>query len=312
MVSFEPDGFGPYAAASYCADYLELLAWLHRAPLWGDYDEYLRGADLRLSETFVGGGLDEPAGIPEGHDEPERLGSNESQESKILFVKDILHERAALLGDLYPFEISSDRLLRVRSNPNYLGLLALCHLHVSSDENGEAPTKVFERAVADTFRAAGLGAAVMGTSTGTDFRSALEAVCEELGLSGDANAVTHSRWRKDDGADCVVKFQFGENRTGQWVFVGQATITGSQNWKKKGNEPSGKAWKGYLCLPDNPGKFLAVPHHVQRDVWQYLCSHIDGGIVIDRLRLCAMASRECADLADAAERLERAGVAELS
>jgi len=313
MINFEPDGFGAHAKASYCADYLELLAWTQKAPRWGDYDEYLRAAAVRVAESYVGGDLARELAGDDFDSDAADFGGDAAGVSKIFYVKNVIEERVELLGDEYPFEAHDDRLVFKRENDNYLGLLSLCHLHVSKDSGGDSPARIFERTVSDSFRSAGFAAAVMGTSSSSTFEEALLGVCSDLDLTGNPNGIAYSRWRKDDGADCIVKVPFGERRRrpGQWIFVGQATIAGSHRWLEKSRETSASAWRSYLCLHQDPGRFLAVPHHVQRDAWQYLTDRFDNGLVIDRLRICSMVRSTNPDLAAAAARLVRVGVKEL-
>lgn len=277
MITFEHESYGTYARASYCADYLEMLAVAGMAPHWGDYDDYLQNNNVPLREVFRGGqvAIQQASG-----DDDVRL---------IRFVKNILNERFTVLGDSYPFQLGDDRLIaRDISTSTYFGLLALCQLHVINDRAAVVPESAFEVCLYDAMRNVGLVADNVGTSMGRGFQGALQNACDVLGLVANPDGVTHPIRARDEDIDSICRFEFRDPRRGQWMLIGQATCASSNDWQRKAREPARNAWATYTSSWPAPQIFLAVPHHVQPDTWAFLLDHYDEGFVVDRLRIAAM------------------------
>lgn len=296
MITFQYESYGTYARSSYCADYLELLALLGAAPHWGDYDDFLSGARVPLKEAFRGAFIEPMPGELVGR--------------PINFVRNTLDERAAVLGDRYPF-VLSDRRLELKpgwEDDTYLGLLSLLQLHVIEDAQVVRSELAFEISVRDSMRSAGLLAETVGTSSGAGFRASLEQACTQLNLVANPDGVAHPKLARDEDVDTICRFNFSDVRRGQWLLVGQATCAKSDEWQHKAKEPSSGAWATYTSCSPKPRVFLAVPHHVQSDTLAFLLGHLDEGFVVDRLRLTAIRQAPTAEEQTAIDRVRQLGV----
>ena len=278
-LSFKPLAYGRNLRASYCADYLEVLALLGKAPRWGDFGDFV--GDLDLAPNLQSS--------QESDWDGEAEDSKEDESDVIQRVKDQISERSTLLGIKYPFEITSDGLKRKaeksKSQDIYLGFLALTMLHTAEKSNcNPRPEKELENSVAESLSNLGMMCAVMGTTSDVQgkFSARLGNVGTILNLIVNDSAVVRAKHAQDEGVDVVGLIELHDRRSSQWSFIGQVTCANSDEWLRKAKEPRAEAWKKYLGLSLKPQVFLAVPHHAEQLVFRHLGDDV---VVLDRIRL---------------------------
>lgn len=204
-------------------------------------------------------------------------------------VERLIRSRSMVLGALYPFELRGQKLA-VRNGFDldespYVALLAICMLHawgISASVNVEL---AFERLVARSMTARGIPATQVGTSMSGTFVTRLETAASLLGLRADATAAARAVFAQDEGVDVLASNVWPDQRAGQWIWLGQATCASSDKWKAKITEPSPKQWEKFLLESIRPAAFLAVPHHVDDRVFEWLLQKGNDATVLDRLRL---------------------------
>lgn len=309
MITFRHRAYGTHAQASYCADFLEVLAVCGHRVFWGDFDDFLSDSRVRITQKIT------PAGTTLGLDDSDEDDDDRDDDVLALrnveLVKTIIEERVSVLGRRYPFEVSNRGLSpsrEIESSP-YIGILSLCQLHVVSDRSELNPELAFELSVHESLLAAGLKAAHLGTGAGRgSLANAITAAGSELGFAANPNAASRSAYAKDDGADHLAKLEFNDERSGQWVLLGQTTCARSNDWGHKANEAKPKLWSKYMSLTPMPRTFLAVPHHVDAKPLQLFYDREAEAIVLDRLRLCCMRETQIASEQSAFRRLLELGV----
>lgn len=273
ILKLERDAYGTYARHSAIADFLELAA--------------LAGTKIRqadVARVFERDGLDlEPSVF-------ERLvpGEDEADKYKHMArrVFDILEERARILRERYPLQLSGGSLTRRRRTRVglYVALLSMTTAHSHNLNTPHNPRRVFEQIVARCLERSGLRTATMGTSVAGAFSVRLDAACAAVGLQAAPGAVIVSSAAQDEKVDTLVHLDLGCGRRGRWLAVGQATVGSSNSWVEKITEISTREWR--LLTGDwlQPSAFLAVPHHVDRFHWDKLLQD-HGRLIFDRLRL---------------------------
>jgi hypothetical protein len=291
------DAYGTYARTSALADFAELYAWTAGplseaalADLINDNGWVRRMHDLvrlpddpREDEAVE---MDEEATEGGVEEEPWSAAAGS--------VFDLLRERADTLSDSYPFSVSDVLERRNGVGPYrdlYLALLALTLSHaygVSCDDLD--PKQVFEDTVEATLSSRGLLATNVGRhGRGRGYFD--EAVIDagtEIGLRPTPTEGTRRVYANDEKVDAVAHLSWDDDRNACWTFIGQATCAASDEWPKKLGEPGPEAWRKYLGITVLPRPFLAVPHHVEQPMFEYLVGQ-DGRMVLDRLRLCRRA-----------------------
>jgi len=206
-------------------------------------------------------------------------------------VFDVLRDRADILGTSYPFAVGA-QLERRESEGEYwrlyLALLALTLSHaydIGCDDLN--PKQVFEDTVEATLISRGLDAINLGRSGrgGSAFPEVVVASGEAIGLRPTPGAAPSRVYANDEKVDSLAHLRWADERSAAWTFIGQATCASSDEWPKKLSEPGPNIWKKYLGVAVRPQPFLAVPHHVDRSMFEYLVEQ-DERMVLDRLRLC--------------------------
>lgn len=276
--SIEPDIdiYGKYARASALADYVEVAA------LKGKRITRAALADRIVDNEWV--------------TRPRRqfLHAEDPEEDPASWAEGVFNlfsERQAQLGDLYPFE-QQGSALRAKGNLSepttepYVSLLALTVVHAWKLPSPVDPEPTLEAVVASALIAKGLCSVNVGaTDRGTGFTAAVHQGARALGLRPMHDPKPRSRRAKDEGVDTLAGIVWRDNRpAGNWIFIGQATISKSNDWKVKLSQPEGPRWATFLQEPLHPQAFLAVPHHVEEEYLRELLVP-QRGIVIDRLRL---------------------------
>ncbi len=202
-----------------------------------------------------------------------------------------LDERQHVLRGRYPFTLDDERLvLDPTVDPKvdaYIAVLALTVAHAYDVSSRCAPSRLFEQTVADTLCERGIAAVGFAAvrRAHRSFAEALPVACHAVGLVGNLAGVPRLRWAHDEGVDVLGHIGWEDDlRFGSWAFVGQVTVGKSDSWETKIREPSRDRWKQFTGAGVSPARFLAVPHHVERQMLERLTGD-DSGIVLDRLRL---------------------------
>jgi hypothetical protein len=282
------DAYGAEADTSHLADYLELLALSGQPLKEADLADYLADSTwvVRSRELFVS---------PQPTDEPtedEDEGGPQPSPSEIAAgdVFAFVAERADALGALYPFVIEGSALTVVDPLADihlpYLALLSITVAHHYKVDTAHEVERVFERIVADVMTARGLatvdtGAAGRGQG---NFRQLVEKVGEAIELVPAPEAASSRRYANEEGVDTVSHLSWGDQRTGHWIFLGQATCARSNEWARKIKEPDPRQWGPLLSSVVDPVAYLAVPHHVESHHLLNI-SQATGRLVLDRIRL---------------------------
>ncbi len=201
----------------------------------------------------------------------------------------LLDERRTVLTDKYPFTFSFGQLVLkeefdLPSSP-YMALLAITLAHAWRVPCHPAPEAALEAVVAEALGQI-LAAVSLGTGdrAGRSFIQTLGDGARSVGLTAAVDPLPRRVRAKDAGVDTLLAHVWPDERPGHLVLIGQVTCGQTDIWSSKLNEPKPAIWKGYLQEPLTPGRFLAVPHHVDARFLQSL--HLqDEGMVVDRLRL---------------------------
>lgn len=282
----EVDTYGPYARASLIADYVELLALkgpVRRAVV----ADFLADAGWNLAliqPSEWGAGDSEEQGLSEAVDEAREVAS---------IVFDQMAERNRGLRGRYPFEITGDSVSCDtginRENNAYLAMLSLTVAHAFDVDSAHRPDEVFEHTVTALMRQRGVASVGFGSlrrRAGT-FERALRCACSELGLKAVPAAAAKSTRAYDKGVDVLGHMTWEDDvRFSSWVFLGQVTVGRSDTWETKIKEPSSRTWSRFVGIRNEPMRFLAVPHHVERNTMDMLASDGDA-LVLDRIRLAS-------------------------
>jgi hypothetical protein len=105
-LTFKPSAYGRNLRASYCADYLEVLALLGSAPRWGDFSDFIGDFELEPNLQYA----------PESDWDDDEKMPKDDESGVAQLIKDQISERSALLGNKYPFEITPNGLKRKVEN----------------------------------------------------------------------------------------------------------------------------------------------------------------------------------------------------
>ncbi|HZL19726.1 MAG TPA: hypothetical protein VFG23_18475 [Polyangia bacterium] len=294
MASVEPnpDLYGSAAQRSALADYLEIVAIYGKKLTEGELADTLEDNDWRLrNEPYViGEGGTDSSGIDDEDDDDGGPESNFAESASLTFKQ--IDERATILGDRYPFEISKGRLrYRGASDDVYLFYLSVATLHAYDVPAPDAPWKIFESAVLRSLKSEWLLSASVSSHrrAGKTFADALTAAALELRMTARPEQMSFSSSAHDEGADVIVNYWWRDERAGHWIMVGQVTCSrDSSNWKRKMLEVEPSYWARGLGVMNNGcvSRFLALPYHVERDQLRYLVEKCNG-VLLDRLRLTA-------------------------
>lgn len=292
MIEPRKDAYGAEADTTHLADYLELLALAGRPLKRANLSDFLAdtGWPVRSRELYHAAGPG-TAGAEPSEDELESGPGVSPADEAAGRVFDLLADREAVLGDGYPFV--NDGLRLTTADPLedrhrlYLALLAITVAHHYDVSVPTAPEDAFEAVVADAMAARGLLTVDMGLAgrTTSDFRDAVRAAGEAIGVLPSPGAAPSKRHANEEGVDTVSHLSWGDTRPGHWLFIGQATCAKSGEWPRKMAEPKPGQWGRLLGSVIRPMAYLAVPHHVEPPQMLHLSTG-DGRLVLDRLRLC--------------------------
>jgi hypothetical protein len=296
------DVYGTYARFSAVADWVERVVAGGRAISEATLADYISDNDWTFSDQWD---LGDFLKVPETDDDDEGARENEVDRSRMDARKvfSLFEERATILAEKYPFDIV-DRHLQLREGVDlfsdvYVAVWALTLAHAYDLVDNPKPTQVFEEMIPPCLKGPRLLVENFGAlrrSKGS-FSAALETVGGLIRLPVSPSGAVRSTRAQDENADLLAHFWWGDQRSGHWGFVGQATCGKSDTWDSKIMETSAPAWKGWLGTIVPPLAFLAVPHHVEPS---HLIRLVSGRerLVIDRLRLvrfktdCSEAEKE--------------------
>jgi hypothetical protein len=278
IVEIDIDRYGQAARVSALADYLEIAALskirVTRAAL----------QDIIVDNEWVKRPLRRYHIVDDAAEDP-------ASWSEAVF--NMIGFRAAHLGDLYPFE-EKGKAVRLKETTQhlrdmrYVSLLAITAVHSWSLPCTVSVESTLEDVVARTLSGMGMTVANIGaTDRGSGFLDALHNAADVLGLRAHPNPTPRSVYAKDVGVDTLAGVVWNDQRmAGQWLTLGQVTVTQSQHWQGKLNEPQAPRWAGFLQEHLHPQVFLAIPHHIQDDHLRDMMAS-QRGLVVDRLRLVA-------------------------
>lgn len=275
IISPTQDTYGNLARASFFADYIEVLALRghrNRRKLLKDLlgDNYPRSR--RIIQTAAAGSDD---------------WESEDLADDVWFC---MRQRAQILGDEYPFVVDRNKVrlkadTKVRES-KYIGLLALSMVHAFKLLPHLTAENLLEVIVADAIENRGLTVGrfgEIGRNSSHNFEAAIQKLSSEFGFAMDADAVTRRENAQDEGVDIVAHLDWGGQRAGRWVFIGQVTCARSDDWVTKLYEPVPDSWMAYLGEVSPPIPFLAVPYHVGDEIMDLFRVHRRH--ILDRLRV---------------------------
>ena len=282
IVSANPDAYGRHARASALADFVELLA-IHSVSI----------TRARLVDFIVDNGWtltphENYVGVAEADDDDD---STYTEDTATRIFR-LLNERAAGLGDWYPFSIDEagrvTRRATAQSSDSYLLLLAITVAHAHNLPTTKPPTDLFPDVVCRTYTARGWSAFNFGATSGRglSFDEALDELGAALRLNVDADAAPRSMSAQDAGADCVAHYPWFELRIGRWLTITQVTCASSNEWRTKLFDATPLPWQSRLNEGVSPRVVLAVPHHVEPSHLAFLLSEANSQVyILDRLSL---------------------------
>lgn len=282
-VVLNPEAYGNDARISALADWLELLA-LHNKPIrFAALKESLK--DLEYTELIE---LPEERLSPNDSPGPENTDRKKSLNA-IDSTKQLLRERAKILGVKYPFKLDETILVKKRHSKChdlYLALLAITVANAYGVSKPVEPTKALEATVAKCLEATGLRVVNFAEYTRAHrFDKGLELATEAIGMSADPTTAVLRTFRVDEKVDTIAHFDLLDGRIGKWSMIGQVTCAKSEQWENKISDPSPLTWQDLLNEVLQPLVFLAIPHHAETRKLHKLQKD-KGRVVIDRLRLC--------------------------
>ncbi len=288
MIDLDPDAYGTHAPHSAIADFLEIQALQH-GQSWslGDVSDQL--LDLGFGRRALSSYADASHLLRSAeNDTEEKTGSLQDvchEHANVVF--NTLQQRKRILSNVYPFEINSTRLVfdaEWRNQP-YIQALCLTVIHAWKLESEFKPTETFPTWVAESLRSQGLIATEIPGASNLEGQYSIRVrkAALSLGLPINLEGVLVSRRAQDEGTDVIAVWRHRDERHCQWYCVGQVTCGKSDSWLRKAREVSAGKWKEISGNQIEPGKFLAVPHHVSDEQFEYLAQ--DGHVILDRLRV---------------------------
>lgn len=286
---FDPslcDGnYGGRMVLSSLADWVEWAALVSMVPPWPttvDAIEDALGRDMYRSK-LAGGQFSDQCAIPLGE-----------------ALRNVIENRARVLGQYYPFRFDDRGRLQLRSGCDtsksaYITLLQIALLKSWASVDGEAflaCTKLLEHIVAEAFRRVGCDSVIVGTSISGGFEAKLEKVAEGLAMPVDSASAAHSKAAKDERVDVVAGRFFRDGRKGEVFILVQATCARNEQWESKLSCIPISRWRSYFLEQFPPIGFLAVPYQVS-DEDAALLTSLDGArSFLDRTRLALMLNEE--------------------
>jgi len=273
------------------ADDAEMLALRFGSALVDDgtYDDLVAGA----MEDF------EPT--PDGDVDVDFSVRDVAEDTATGRTQEMVDRRIALMGDDYPFSLETNRLTWGQSSSGlYEFLLAASWKTDISSKPFNAIPQVFERVVAAlSVTLLGLGAKAVHVghprddAVGKSFKEAVEhlhSLTNEWPWRPDEELPPDGPPSGDDGLDFVTWLAADGARDGRLFLLGQCAC--GDDWVGKLSDIdldfvgqwTGQAWRV------RPTKVFATPHVVADG--HFVRAQKKAGIILDRVRLCSLASTE--------------------
>jgi hypothetical protein len=287
------NAYGTYARATALADVLEVQALSGTSWAAEDLTDYVRDSQwaAQLGERF---------------DRPERelaIMPDSSGPISVRFadeldvdsesvgrIYDILSQRAQLLGDAYPFQLTETRL-NYRGTADfehsYLVLLAITVLHSYAVPVSPPPHQYFEDYVTNAFAQKGYLAANLARyrRESANFSDALINAGFDCELWATPEAATVRKRAQEEGGDIIAHMSWSDSRRIHWTMVSQVTCGVSDSWPRKMSEAAPYMWQNLLGTLTLPQIVFAVPHHVEESQLSYLLGRQPEVFILDRIRL---------------------------
>ena len=281
------DIYGGKARRSAIADFAELWALRGYRPTVSLVSDYVEANEWtqKLRELYINASPDLVR--VEQDLENTDLPAEDFQAGEQVF--DVLRERQATLGDLYPFEIIDGVRLVQRSDVDGAVYIALHHLtiaHAYDVSASQDPTNVFEESTRTYLSDVGFSAINFTTArAGRTFEEAVIYAGQEINLPVTPEVGIRSRYATDENVDIIGHFDLRDGRHARLVMIGQVTCAKSDDWDLKLQEPSVAFWRDLLGLSIPPVVFLSIPHHSESVYFAKLVGDRER-FVLDRLTMC--------------------------
>lgn len=277
MAKIEPvlDKYGTLARATFFADFMEVIAMRDRRAKLSSLRDLIADAYPSVRKILM-----EPDEV-DGDWEPTDMADE---------AWTCLLERADVLGDSYPFEVS-DVAVKLRAGVDvlqskYVAVLAITVSHAFRLLGTNVVEHLFEDVVADAMEGVGLDVGRLGPlsrQNGTNFERSMEEMGRRMGVAVNPNATARRANANDEDVDLVGHLNWKVSSGGKWMFVCQVTCAVSDDWRKKASEPAALDWKDFFGEVVSPMPFLAVPHHANEPLLRYVTrAEVN---VLDRPRL---------------------------
>ncbi len=226
----------------------------------------------------------------------------EVRDSRRRWMEDVfrlLQSRAAMFGDIYPFEVASDSLsieLRERTDERlaYVFYLGCSSLRYVDKKTEGVLTKLFEAASADVLELllpAPFVTDLFGTArgkrqsrfSGTLYQRIVALAKELNGKVVVAEVDFHPRDTADNGLDLVAWAPASDQQPGVLSFFGQCAC--GTGWGAKQSEPSYlQRWHRFIHLVSAPTPLIFIPFAFRKIGGHW---YADGDVeimLVDRLR----------------------------
>ncbi len=214
-----------------------------------------------------------------------------------------LQERRRVLGDAYPFAVSTRELTRaddVKSWQARPAQAALLLADLSKDySKAKLPKasrfrRLFETIVQSSFRSLFRGASIrFGVPADPDWPKGITKIADRLEELGDRLSLAVNPCEEDIectdqdlGLDVLARLSFGDENPGTLYILAQCA-TGVEWRKEKKGEPSLELWSRLLSWDAIRVRAIAVPYRVSDSKDLRRTAAFFDAIVVDRLRLFA-------------------------
>jgi hypothetical protein len=284
----EKDLYGPEADRSNLADYLELLALAGSPMTRADLSDFLVDVTwtVRSRELYVDVAEAEPT-----EDQEEGGAGVTPQEEWADEIFALCELRGDLLGARYPFLAAGSRLEAKppdAAHDAYLSLLSItvAHHYKVQLPPGISAEQAFEVVTDQVMAARGLRSANLGElgRAAANFLETVRAAGDVVGVAATPEKAISRKHANDEKVDALSHLDWGDQRGGHWLFIGQSTVGRSGTWQMKMMQPRVHQWEDLMGSILTPLAYLAVPHHVE-DVQLLDLIRGDKRMVLDRLRL---------------------------
>jgi hypothetical protein len=209
-----------------------------------------------------------------------------------------LRDRARLLGDGYPIQVSHHgRIVPKGAWADYTayGFCLLLSLPVAYPAWAEAfgadynqQGELFEKLTAEAVKASLAGWTVHSTGWTRSAPNNLTQVVRDVAAMLGESIGEVAKWTKqrahEAGLDLLCFRAFPDGRVGVPVFLVQCASGG--DWKKKLKTPDLRIWGKAITFASDPKKAFSMPFALSESDFTFNCNIVDG-LLLDRHRLLA-------------------------